>query len=478
MIKKIIKSIAQHKIITAIIIIALAGGGYYAYTKSQGNTTVTRYVLAAVEKGTLIVSISGSGQVLASNQVDIKPKASGDIIGVYVTLGQEVSAGTILAAIDATDAALEVRNAETALETAKLELDKLLEPLDELTLLQAENALIQSKDNLTKLKFTQESKYQDSLDTIKKAEDNIKKAYEDGFNAVANGFLDFPNMMAGLQDILFSSTLSSMGQWNIDYYADSVKTYDQKVLTYKDDAPKSYQAARKAYDQNFADYKSASRFSDTAAIEKLIDQTYDTSKSIAEAVKSTNNFIQFYQDKLIEQNLKPNSISNTHLSILNTYTGKANSHVSGLLSIKKSIQDNNEAKLNAERSLLEMNQNNPLDLAAAERSVKEREESLVKLKRGPDNLDIRAKKITIQQKGDALVAAKQVLADHYVRAPFDGVIAQMDVKKGDAASSQTVLGTLITKQKIATYQLMAHGARYQKNKKPLCLYAEWRDRVA
>ncbi|TSC53658.1 MAG: hypothetical protein LiPW39_148 [Parcubacteria group bacterium LiPW_39] len=452
MFSKIFKTTLQHKLITGIILLVIVAGGYFGYQWLAGDENTTQYIIAAVEKGTLIVSISGSGQVSASNQVDVKPKASGEITGVYVMSGQEIGAGTLLAAIDARGAERAVRDAETSLETAKLELDKLLEPLDELTLLQAESALIQAKDNLTKLKFTQESKHQDALDTIKKAEDNIKKAYEDGFNAVANAFLDLPNVMAGLQDILFGTSFGS-SQWNLDYYSDAVKSYDKKVIQYQDDASNAYQTARKVYDQNFADYKSTSRFSDIVTIEKLIDQTYETSKSIAESVKNANNLIQFYQDKLTERNLKPNSLSNTHLSSLNTYTGKTNSHVSGLLSIKRSIQDNKETKLNAERSLTEINQNNPLDLAAAERSVKEREESLVKLKTGPDDFDIRAKKITIRQREDALTTAKQTLADHYVRTPFAGVIAKVNAKKGDSASAGTAIATLVTKQKIAEISL-------------------------
>jgi len=445
------KKILQHKLISGIILLLIIAGGYFGYQWLFGKKSTTQYVTAQVEKGTLIVSVSGSGQVSASNQVDIKPKVSGDVVYVNVKKGEEVKAGTLLVQLDNSDAQKAVRDAQTALETAKLELEELLQPADAYSLMQAENALIQAKDNLTKLKFTQESNYQDALDAKQKAEDNLEKAYEDGFNDVANTFLDLPNIMSGLYDILFSSSFSSTQQ-NIDYYADAVKTYNEKALQYKTDTYNKYQIARKAYDQNFQDYKSASRFSEKNVIESLINQTYETVKSIAEAVKSANNLIQFYQDELIERNLKPQTLSNTHLSNLNTYTGKTNSHLSTLLSIQRTIQDNKEAKLNAERDLAEMDQNNPLDLAAAERAIKEKEESLAKLKAGADELDIRAKKIAVQQKEDALITAQQNLADHYIRAPFDGVVADIKVKKGESVSSNPV-ATLITRQKIAEISL-------------------------
>ena len=100
--------------------------------------------------------------------------------------------------------------------------------------------------------------------------------------------------------------------------------------------------ARKEYDQAFSDYKSASRYSDNATIDNLINETYDTAKNIAEAVKSANNLIQFYKDKLTERNLKPNSIADTHLSSLNSYTSKTNSYLLSLLSAKNTIQTDKE----------------------------------------------------------------------------------------------------------------------------------------
>ncbi|MCX6764760.1 MAG: HlyD family efflux transporter periplasmic adaptor subunit [Candidatus Nealsonbacteria bacterium] len=413
---KILKTILQHKIIMVIIIIALIGGGYVGYKKFSNNSVENSYVLATVEKGTLVTSISGAGQVSALNQLDIKPKVSGDVISVKVKNGQEVKMGTLIMQIDTVDTAKALRNAETDLETAKLELEELLSPPDELTLLQAENSLAQAK----------ESK--------QKAEDSLKKNYEDAFNGVTNVFLELPSIMAGLNSVLFSNSFS-VNQQNIDYYADAVKAYDQKVLQYKIDTYNKYQIAKNAYNQNFIDYKSASRFSDDTTIENLINTTYNASKDIAEAIKNANDLVQFYQAKLIEHNFKPETLSSTYLSNLNAYTGKTNSYLVSLLSIQRSFQDNKETVINAERT------------------IREKELSLDKLKAGADELSIRAKKITVQQKEDALFTAKQNLADCSVRAPFDGVIATLNSKKGDPVTSGTVVATIITKQQLAEISL-------------------------
>jgi len=414
--KKLLKLISSHKVLSLIIIIALVSFGYLGYKKVKANSGETRYVLAAVEKGTLITSVSGSGQVSVSDQVDIKPKASGDITAVYVTAGTEVKSGTLLARIDTVDAERAVRDAETSLETSKLELEQLLEPEDELTLFQSENSLIQAKE------------------AKQKADDNLNKSYEDGFNTVANIYLSLPTAMAGLQDILMGYSFSN-NQWNMDYYADAVRKYDEKVSLYRDDAYSKYQTARKAYDENFKNYKATSRDSSKEVIKALIEETYITVKAVSDVIKSANNLILFYQDKLAERDLKPSSLSNTHISSLNNYMSTTNSNLSNVLSAKRSIEDYKDA------------------ITSAERSIKEKELSLAKIKSGPDDLTLRAKRIVIQQKEEALSTAKQDLSDHYLRAPFSGVIVQVSAKKGDSASAGTSLMTLVTKQKYAEISL-------------------------
>ena len=416
MFKKLFKAASAHKVISAIIFIIIAAGAYYGYGAIKGNASQTSYVLAAVQKGTIVSSISGSGQVSASNQVDTKPKASGDVIYVGVTSGQEVKAGTIIAIINSQDAQKAVRDAQANLDSARLSLAKLNQPADALSLMQAENALTQAQQSR------------------QKADADLQKSYEDGFNTASNAFIDLPSIMAGLQDILFDDSITTYVS-NIDYYADAVKVYDEKANQYRDQANNTYQKARTEYAQNFEDYKSASRFSDTQTIESLISQTYDTTKDIAEAIRNAINLIQFYEDTLRLHDLKPQATADTHLTALNGYTGKTNSYLLNLLSSKTSIQNGKDSFQNADYS------------------IAEKTASLEKLKSGADALDLQSQQLAIKQKENALLDAKEKLNDYIIRAPFDGVIVALDIKKGDAASSATAAATLITKQRIAEISL-------------------------
>lgn len=398
----------------------MIGGGYYSYTKFKSSPSQTSYSLAAVEKGTLITSISGSGQVSVSNQMEIKPKANGAITAVYITTpGREVKTGTLLAQIDTSEASRAVRDAQTSLETAKLELEKLLEPVDELTLLQSENSLTEAQK------------------TKEKAQDDLKKSYDDAFTSVSNAFLDLPTVMTGLQDLLYKSSYGG-SQENKSYYINLVQSYDTitiRASTYGDSAVSTYQTARPAYNQNFLDYKKTSRYADTAVIEALLNETYDTAKMIAEAVKSSSDFLSFIKDKLTEHNNSIPSLLSTHQSSLASYTDQMNSNLTALLSSINTIKNTKDTIENSDLT------------------IKEKALSLAKTKAAPDELDVRAKKIAIQQKQDALLTAQQILADCYVYAPWSGIITKVVAKKWDTASSGTSLFTLITEQKLAEVSL-------------------------
>lgn len=412
MISRIFNLIRKRKLISAISLLLLIWGGYLGYQNLTKDDSGVRYMTAAVKKGTLVVSMSGSGQVSVSDQIDIKPKVSGDVVYVGVKNGQEVKVGTLFVQIDTSDADKALRDAKTALETAELELDELLEPPDELDLLRAENDLAQAKESKDK------------------SEDNLEKSYEDGFNDVADAFLDLPTVMGGLKDILFGNDFNP-SQANIDYYVGAVERYDSSVVEYKEDADSSYQLARVKYNQNFQNYKDASRYSETETIESLIEETHETVKHIAEAIKDAKNLLDFYEDIMVQTGTRIPVLVSTHQNTLDNYTGTSNNHISGLLSARRSIEDYKESIVNNERSIEELGL------------------SLLELKAGADDLDIRAKEIVIQQREDALLDAEQNLADHYIRAPFDGIVAEVSAKKGESISSANIAVTFITKQKIA-----------------------------
>jgi HlyD family secretion protein len=110
----------KHKIVSGIILLAVAGGGYYSYTVWKADHTPAQYVLASASIAAIQTTVTGSGQVAASHQLDLTPKASGTVAKVYVHAGDRVTAGQIVAALDSTDAQKSVRDAKTSLDSARI----------------------------------------------------------------------------------------------------------------------------------------------------------------------------------------------------------------------------------------------------------------------------------------------------------------------------------------------------------------------
>jgi len=373
---------------TLMVIFIISLGTYFIHQNLAKDDGQVKYLTEAVQKGTIVISVSGSGQVASLDQVDVKSKVAGDIIYVGADKGEEIKKGALLVRLDTSDAQEAIEEAEESFRQAQLSLDKM-------------EGMATDEGTIR--------------GTKEKAVDNLNKAYTDGFTTVANAFLDFPTVMSGLQDILLGYNLSN-NQWNIDYYTSSARAYDEKVFQYRDDAYEKYQIVREKYDQNFQDYKSTGRFPDNAIIESLIGETYETTKDMSEAIKSVINLIQFYQDKLIERNLRVQSLSDTHLASLSGYTSKTNSYLSSFYSSMNSIQTYREAVINA-------------------------------------NFDIEDQKTKVAKAEKALADAKEKLADYSIYSPFYGVVASVNTEKGDSISASTVLFSLITQQKIAEISL-------------------------
>ncbi len=400
----------SHKFITGIIILALVGGGYYAYGKFFKTAAATRYVMATVEKGTLIISVSGSGQISASDQVDIKPKVSGDIIWLGIKASQEVKAGQALLNFDDTDAKKAVADAELAIEEAQLNLDKSTAqaPID----------------------------YQSKLDSLQAAKDDLAKEYEDIFSTVSNAFLSLPTITTYSYNVLYGTDLSSNNliQYNVDVCRNLFAQIADRDLVNStaDIALKDYRAARDAYDNNFLQFKKLTLYSSESEKEKMLSDTLDTTRAVAQSIKSEVNFFDTIIDIAKQRNQSVNSTITTFQTSLRTYLSTANNNLSSLLSQQSSLKNAKATITNLENEISILKINNPT---------------------GANPIDLQISKNNIKQKKAALADLKAKINDYVIHASFAGVIAKVNVKKGDSVSSGTALATLITRQKIAEISL-------------------------
>ncbi|MEK7063721.1 MAG: efflux RND transporter periplasmic adaptor subunit [Patescibacteria group bacterium] len=399
---KIITWAKANKVIAGIVVVAILGAGYGAYAAFGGSAAAVTYVYGNVDRGDITTTIDATGQVSASNQLDIMPQVSGEVWSVNVTNGARVAQGQLLAVIDPTDAQKSVRDAAANLESAEISLEKLLKPASTLTLTQAQNALTNAEDSLTKL-------------------------YADAKVDITDTFLDMPSIIAGLEEVLTDSTACGGSQANVDCYSNAVDIYDPRASSYRDQALVDFADAKKAYDTVFTKYQSLGAAPSDVAVEEVLATSFVAVGEVAQAVKSAHAFIQLYVDIRESRGQTVPTVATESLADLNTDTVTLNGHLSTLLADTSSFK-------------------------TSKQSIIEKQQSLADVTDGADTLDVRSATLSITKARDSLADAERALAKYYVRAPFAGTIASLNIKKYDRAGSSKI-ATLITDAKTAELSL-------------------------
>ena len=410
--------VMAHKIRNVIILIVVLAIGYWLYGITHPAKTVTRYVLANVQTGTVISTVSGSGQISPSDQVIINPKASGQITRVLIKDGQKVTTGQPLAYINATDQYNAVNNAKANLQSAQISLQKLQEPATTLQLTQDQNAVAKAKASL----ITDQT--------------NLENGYSTDYSDIVSTFLDLPSIQTQLQDVVIGTEASRGSQWNIDYYQNAIDNWDNAdALAGRANTYSTFVAAQTAYNKTYADFQLTSQSSSASTIESMLQETYAAVQAEQNALNSANSYIQLYENQIKSHSQNPVPEADTSITSLSSNITKVNSHLSALLADKNQIASLKQAIVNDNASITES------------------EQTLAQLLAGPDTLDVRSSQLSIQQQQNALQQAEDNLANYTITAPFSGTIANLNLHAGDTVSGGTNAATLITTQDIVNLSL-------------------------
>ncbi|MES2014549.1 MAG: efflux RND transporter periplasmic adaptor subunit [Patescibacteria group bacterium] len=406
-IKKIKSYILAHKIISGIALVLVLGSTYFAYAALTSTAGETRYVLGSVTKGTIVASVSASGQVSTSNQIDIKPKVSGEIVWVGVKAGDKVYGGQGLIALDNTDAKRAVISAEQSLAASKLQLqkDEAAAPID----------------------------YEKQADALATAKEDLKTEYNDTYNTLSNTYLDLPSVMTGLQSALYGYDISpNGGQWNVDALSNMFTDSDElaKMKVFADTSKADYTSARTMYDAGILKYKATTRSSSESDIETLLVNSIETTTAVAQALQSELNLLGAAADLAQLHDRKLPAVVTTMQTNARNYLTTVNSDLSALLAEKKALTNAKQTIKTDEQNLTLLQVGNP---------------------NGSDPISLQISKNSLETQEANLENLKETLAKYTVTAPFDGVLASVSAKKGDTASG--AIASIITTQKIATISL-------------------------
>lgn len=119
MTKTLKRSKKNRWIVTSLVILVFVAGGagcyYYRNLQSTKNTGTT-IATSTIGTGDIILSATGLGSLIPSEEISFGFKNRGKVNKVLVSLGDEVQAGQVLARQDSTTLSLEYQQAEANLE--------------------------------------------------------------------------------------------------------------------------------------------------------------------------------------------------------------------------------------------------------------------------------------------------------------------------------------------------------------------------
>lgn len=103
--------------------IAVAAGGFTWWRSSKSKSAAAGTVqqrLSRVRQGNLVTTVTGSGPITFTNNMDAVSKAAGTITKVYHKQGDQVKAGELLFELDDADAVLNVEKAQNSISQMQL----------------------------------------------------------------------------------------------------------------------------------------------------------------------------------------------------------------------------------------------------------------------------------------------------------------------------------------------------------------------
>lgn len=325
MFSKFLLFLKKNKIKTIVAIIILTGavfGGFKYFNKTE---TETRYILAAATKGTINTTISGTGQIAALKEINIKSETSGDLLYLNLQKGQNVKTGTLLAQINS-------RDAQKQVELAQIDLSK---------------AQISLQDYETD------------------AKDDLDDAVDSGLNSLSNTLKEISAITPDLEPMFITSSYNGSDNDNdIDYYLRLARIYNNSVdLSYwTSTAEEKYNSIQKDLDFIKNEIWNINKNSGTDKIQNAINESYKISKNLLSLVRQSFNVVQQYQQAIIENNLIPPITVETtdeQATTLFNYISSLTEIVSQLSTAKKDISDKEKsletAKLESQSQNLDIN---------------------------------------------------------------------------------------------------------------------------
>lgn len=446
--KKIIVRAKQHQFISLLVILFLVYSGYYLEQKLFPAITQVRYLTSKVSKGTIVSTISGTGQIAALSQVDLKPQSSGMITQVNVKQGDLVKKGQVLVALDQRDASVSVLQAQASLASAQSNYNKLVADnntdSNQINLVGSKTAIL----DLEKAKVDAANSIADAQAAVDTAYKNLQLATGGESSKIVsdayqNGVIYLQGLSVKLDDLLnqADNILGIDNSFANSSFKTVLSILDPGKLTI---ANSNYVIAKSSRNVISDQIIKLNINSDHNLIDGVFVTTEDAVYKMMVLLTSIGDVLTATQPI--------NGLTQASLTSMKSSMTSARSSISteysNLLAQKKKIADAKDSydtyQIAYEKTLRDLE----AAKANALNSVSAKELALEQSKQ-----DIKTSAAQLETVKAQLLQANNDYSKNLVIAPFDGEVASVAAKVGDQSSATIAAVTLVTQKMIAQITL-------------------------
>lgn len=249
------------------------------------------------------------------------------------------------------------------------------------------------------------------------AEAELAKLYEEAFNLLSDLYEEVPSEIEDLESAFEADIGEDEG--NIDYYRSVAKIY-YPILFNTLDYEKSYFQNRNSFNQVFSEYQAISRNSPRSDLDLFLDKTYNTTQLASEFIKEARDITQLYSRALADKGITPVRVSDattlSELSALSSLSSSLNEYLVLLSEKRKDIKDQTEEVTDTD-------------------------------------LDLRNQELLVRQAENNLKSARDDYSDHFLKAPFGGIVTEVSREIGEYVTSNQNVVSMIS---LSLYEVEAN----------------------
>ena len=391
------------KLLIIIIVLLIISGGAYGYWYYKGKSSGPKYTTAEVQTGDLVRTVSATGTVKSSSELDLNFKVTGRLSEINVDVGDKVEVGQKLASLDVKDLLAKARQAEADLQVAQANYDKLK------TGATREDIAVEEA-SVEKARVIYENALQTQKNTRKQKQQDIDEYKDTAITTMENKIV----VAEGSLDIVYK-TLTD------DDAKEGLSVYDNRKLPIAWDSYDLANSAVAALSSLVSDAKQDGLLSQ---IKTALNTVLDKFDLVSKALNDTFDVLLF--------TVVGSDLTEAELAALktNVKTEQAN--------MATAVNSTQTAKQNLESAELALTVAIDTDQATIDsaKAAWEYAQAGLELKKAPARTeDLALHQAKIKQAQAALDLSRNQLGDNILYAPIDGIITASNYEVGEQIAS-------------------------------------------